>query len=465
MKKFLKITLSLLVLAVAGYFVYVQYQKSASLKYRIHEDAESVIKIGLHDLQKTILIDAFSAPMFYWDHIDFSSTPKDKNDKQRIKKGINLKPYSLVFYTMKNVKNTLFTTLPINDVEAFNVYAEKYLADRNCTIIEKEYKYALDEKTKLIYAWNDTNLSIAYAPKKSFELCKTVFDDVLLNKKLLSETDHPYIQILKEADDHITYLKGKSQVSLNFYAGKAYVTGIMYTDTPDKFNTSIQYSDIPDASLQLYLDANFSSTENKASTAEFLSDFSFFEKNNIDVETLVKKTTGVLSLAVKGTTMQTDSIVTYEYDDNFNKVATVAVQEKEAPLLYLSMASDTTLKNYFKEQGAIENGILKALPMYSFYENDTTSLMSFSTQKGAVINPLKTGSYFFSLSANFKSLQEDLKIPKADKLAALLKTIRINAQQLEGNKIVLEGNLTAENNEINIISQLYFGLQELDSIP
>ncbi|WP_158974871.1 hypothetical protein [Cellulophaga sp. L1A9] len=465
MKKFLKITLSLLVLAVVGYFIYVQYQKSASLKNRIHEDAESVLKIGLHDLQKTILVDAFSSPMFYWDHVDFSDNSKDKKDKKNIKKGVNLKPYSLVFYTMKNVKNTLFTTLPINDVEAFNKYAEKYLADRNCVIVEKEYRYALDEKTKLIYAWNDKTLAIAYAPKKSFELCKSVFDDVLLNKKLISETDHPYIQILKDADDHITYLKGKSQVHLNFYDGKAYLSGIIYTDTPNKFNTTIQHSDIPDASLQVYLDANFSNAENKESAAEFLSDFSFFKKNNIDVGTLVEKTTGVLSLAIKGTTQQTDSIVTYEYDDNFEKVETVAVQEKEAPLIYLSIASDTTLKTYFKKQGTIENGVLKALPMYSFYESDTTSLLSFSTQKGAVINTMKTGSYFFSISAEFDRLQEDLKISKADKLAEILKSLRINAQQLEDNKVVLEGNLSAENSSINIISQLFFGLQDLDSIP
>ncbi|AIZ40873.1 hypothetical protein [Cellulophaga baltica] len=465
MKKFLKITLSLLGIAVIGYFIYVQYQKSASLKNRIHVNADSVLKVGLHDFQKTILLDALSSPMFYWDNADFSSSSKDDEDKKEDKNGINLKPYSLVFYTMKEVKNTLFTTLPIKDSEAFNAYALAYLTAKKVTIIEGDYTYALDEKTKIIYAWNNENLAIAYAPKKSFELCKPVFDDVLLNKKLISDTDHPYLKSLIAADDHVTYVKDSSVVHLNFNDGNAYLSGVMYTAQPKEFNESMKYVATPEASLLLYVDANFSNTAHASSVTDLLKDFSFFEKNNIEADSLVAKSTGIISLAVKGTTLQTDSIVTYEYDDNFDKVATVALQEKEAPSIFLNIASDTTLKSYLKKQGAIENGVLKALPMYSFYEKDTTSEVSFSTQKETLNHPFKTGSYFFSLSANFKSLQKDLKIPKADKLAALLKTVRINAQQVEGNKIVLEGSLTAENNEINIISQLYFGLQKTDSIP
>ncbi|WFO15144.1 hypothetical protein M601_014885 [Cellulophaga baltica 4] len=87
MKKFLKITLSLLGIAVIGYFIYVQYQKSASLKNRIHVNADSVLKVGLHDFQKTILLDALSSPMFYWDNADFSSSSKDDEDKKKIRKG------------------------------------------------------------------------------------------------------------------------------------------------------------------------------------------------------------------------------------------------------------------------------------------------------------------------------------------------------------------------------------------
>lgn len=465
MKKFLKITLSLLTLAVIGYFVYVQYQKSASLKYRIHEDAESVLKVGVFDLKKTLVFDALSSPGFYWDHIDFSGKSRPKDTIEAPKTGISLTPYALVFYTMKNAKNTLFTTLPIHDAEAFNAYAAAYLAQKKITQINKKYSYAIDEKAKLIYAWNDRSLAIAYNPKNSFERCKPIFDDVLLNHKLVSETEHHYLKRLKKAEDHITILNDTSELRINFEEGRLVLSGEIYTDSIAKFNSQSNYYGTSDSSLQLYLDANFSNLENSNTAIALLEDLSFFNKNNIDVNTLIEKTTGVLSLAIKGATIQSDSIVTYEYDDNFEKVETVAIQMKKVPLIYLNIASDTTLKSYFKEQGALENGVLKALPIYSFYEKDTTSVLSFATKKDALNNTLKTGSYFFSLSADFKSLQADLKVPKADKVAEVLKSLRINAQQLEGNKIVVDGVVTANNTSVNILSQVYFAFQELDSIP
>jgi len=61
LKKKLKITLTLLVLVVLGYFGYTHFKKTSILLNVIHKDAESVIKIGVHDI--TILTIRFSPPL------------------------------------------------------------------------------------------------------------------------------------------------------------------------------------------------------------------------------------------------------------------------------------------------------------------------------------------------------------------------------------------------------------------
>lgn len=451
-------------MVMIGYFVYSYFQKSAILRGVIHQEAESVLKIGVHDIKKTLVLDALSSPMYYWENAKFSDGKKDNDTIEKPETGIDLLPYSLVFYTMKNVKNTFFTTYKLDDSEAFEKYIAEYLKDKNITISQNEYKYAIDQKSKLLLAWNKEKLAIAFSANLSFENCKQVFDDVLLENKVILDKENAYLKKLSAADSHITYLNNNSEINLNFKEGKAILTGLIYSKTPKLFKKEIKYNATPNASMQLYFDANFSNKENKETVAAVLNDWSFFKKNNIDVSTLTNTMDGVFSMAVKGTTMQSDTIVTYEYDDNFEKIETKAVQEKKAPVIVLNVGSDKKLNSYLLEQGAIENEILKAIPYYIFYTKEDSLNSVFSTVKNEIAIQHKTGSYFFSLDVDFKNLQQDLNIPKADKIVALLETLRINARQLEGNEIELEGKVLAVNPDINIITQLYFGLQEKDTI-
>lgn len=464
MRKFIKIILSLLLLVVIGYFVYSYYQKTAVLQNVVHVNAESVLKVGLHDIKKELVLDALSSPSFYWNNTKTQKEEKEKDTIDEPGKGINLQPYSLVFYTMKNVHNTLFTTLKIYDTEDFEAYALKYLTEKSIKVKSEKYKLAIDEKAKMMFAWNSNYLAIAISPKLSAENCAVVFDDVLLNSKLINDKSNSYLKRLGASEDHILYLNGESKVALNFKDGKAVLDGIINTEIPNTFNSEIAYQTVPNASFEMFFDANFKNKEHKKTVVNLLDEASFFEKNGIDVTSLVEKSTGVFSIAIKGTTTQIDTIVTYDYDDNFKKVETKSTQEKTAPIINLNIGANADMYSYLQKQGAIENGVLKAIPYYIFYADAGTKNVSFKTLKQSQRLQTKTGSYFFSLNTNFTLLQNDLNIPKADKVADLLETLRINAQQLKGNKVKLQGKLVGINSDINIISQLYFGLQPADTI-
>ncbi|MBU2995809.1 hypothetical protein KO500_05160 [Cellulophaga baltica] len=464
MKKILKIALSLIVVLLIGYFIYSKYQNTTVLKNVVHENAESVLKIGLHDIKKTIILDAISSPKYYWNSVNFKQGYKEKDTIDEPGKGIDFLPYSLVFYTMKNVKNTLFTTFPIKNSSEFEVYAQKFTTDKNIKIIKGDYSYAIDEKSKMVYAWNSSYLAVAISPKIDYKNYKLIFDDVLLKNKLISDSDNTYLDKLATSKNHITYLNGDGELAINFLDGKAVVEGSLFTENSNSFNSEIKYRALPNASLQLYFDANLTNEAHRILTLKQLEGITFFEKNNIDVATLLSKTNGVFNLAIKGRTTQKDTIVTYEYDDNFNKIAIKSVQENQAPIITMNLGAKNSLYHYLSEQKAIDNNVLKAIPLYTFYAHETANTINFSTVKKALPSEQKTSGYFFSLNTNFSDLQQDIQFPKASKAASLLDKLRINAQQLNTNEIYIEGKLTATNDDINIISQLYFGLKEKDSI-
>tara|TARA_R110000868_G_scaffold68720_3_gene203233 strand:+ start:14361 stop:15758 length:1398 start_codon:yes stop_codon:yes gene_type:complete len=465
LKNILKGIIIIFILTVLGYFIYTQHQKVAVLKNVVHVDAESVIKVGIHEIKKTLVFDVLSSPSYYWQNSNLTDTKKEKDSLDEQKKGIDLLPYALVFYTMKNVKNTVFTTFKIDDTKDFEAFSLRYLTDKNISITKDVYTYAIDEKSKMILAWNSERLAVAFSPKLSFKACKQVFDDVLLRNNVIHDSDNSKINKLSSRDDHITYLSGNSEVALNFVDGKAVLEGNIFTASPDSFNTEITYTPLQNASLELYIDANFEHNDFKKVVADLLEGASFFENNNIEISSFLDKVNGVISLAVKGTTTQKDTIITYEYDDNFEKVETLSIQEKNVPAIVMNIGSEKDITAYLTKQGAIKNGILTAIPYYTFYTKADALSVTFTTANQIIAAQKKKGSYFFSLETNFSHLQQDLNIPKADKVASLLETLRINAQQGEENEIVIEGKLEAVNRDINIISQLFFGLQPKDSLP
>ena len=465
MKKYLKIALTILALVLLGYFGYTHFKKTSILLNVIHEDAESVIKIGVHDISKTLVLDALSSPGYYWKNTKSFKKDKKKDSIKDDGIGIDLRPYSIVFYTIKNIDNTFFTTLKIDDAEVFEKYIDKYSKEKSSVIISdaKGYKNLILEKSKLILAWNSEKIAVALTSDESSEKLKTVFEDVLIKDKLISSKDHEFIKKLSDISDHITYINKESLVTLNFEDSEAIVDGTIYTKDVDIYKTNIIYDRLNDPSLQLVYDANFDKKENEITFTESLEDFSFFTKNNIEVNELVNKSDGFLNIGVKGTTMQLDTIVSYEYDDNFEKVAVKTLQEKKAPkiLLNLGVRKNNSLNDYLKNQGAITNNVLTSIPYYTFYAEENSNVSSFKTTKDVVETEEKNSPSFFKLDVNFNRLKEDVSIPGTDEIFGLLEALKIEANQIKGtNQIKIKGNISGKKENVNILSQLFFGMQK-----
>ncbi|MGJ8659351.1 hypothetical protein [Cellulophaga fucicola] len=461
LKKILKIVVPIAILLSIGYWGYNYINRTSSLIGVVHKDADVVVKVDLHSIKETLILDALSAPKYYYSNISFSSSKKDKEKDSTQNKGIDLQPYTLVLYTLKNVKNTVFTTLPIDNSLDFKSYIETFVADKKSVIErEKEYQYAVLEKSKVIIGWNTTHVAIAASPEKlTATKIASVFTDVLVGNKLITDKNNALIQKLKSAQDHIVYAKGNGLVGANFVDGKLEFSGQLEVDSTTGFAKEISVSSIADASFQLYMDYSFTDPKH---TSNFISTFknsSFLEKSNLKIDSIAAHSNGFFSLAINGKTMQQDTIVSYTYDDNFNKVAAKTIQEKEVPKIYLNIGSKKKgLSTYLKEQGAIEQDIFTAFPYYNLKVSSANNTTLFSTDKSLPKTQTFKTANFFECTADFKKLNEQLSFPKSDLIFGLLKTLDINANLVEESKVGLEGVLTAQKEDVNIITQLFFGL-------
>lgn len=460
LKKIVKIVVPIIILVGIVYWGYKFINNTSSLLNVLHKNADAVVKIDLHSIKETVVLDALSAPKFYYDNISFSSSIKDKDST--LEKGINLRPYTAILYTLKNVENTVFSTLPIDNSIYFNTYVKEYVKKKKGEIQDAEgYKYAVLEKSKVCIAWNSKNLAIAVTPNK-IDLTKvtTVFTDVLVDEELIVDKNNSLIQKLKSINDHIVYVKGTSVIGLNFKDGKLAVAGQLEVDKSSVFSKEITVNSIPDASLQMYLDYSFTDKNHKKDFISTFKNSSFLQKSNLQIDSIAKYSNGFFSLAVSGKTKQQDTIITYDYDDNFNKVEKKTVQEKEAPKMYVNFGVNKNgLPAYLQAQGAIDQGVFTALPIYNFYVSSTAKTSLFATTKNNPKTAIFKSVNFLDVTANFSKLNKDISFPKSSLLFGLLNTLDVKANLVKQGVVGLEGTLSAKREDINIITQIFFGLE------
>ena len=136
MKKFIKYVTIVIVLLAIGYWGYKRTQDTASLLGKIHIEADTAIKIAVQEIKETLVLDALMAAGYYYGHIGFSSSRKESDSLGE--RGIDLTPYNVVFYTVPQVKNTLFSTFEIYDAKGFESFVQAEVEGKSIPIEEVE---------------------------------------------------------------------------------------------------------------------------------------------------------------------------------------------------------------------------------------------------------------------------------------------------------------------------------------
>lgn len=434
------IFISVLLLIFQGILMYRDY---VSYHNVIHEHADKIIKIRVDAIGKSMLYDALLHPVYYYNHL---KQDKDSIDDEKPDKGYGF-PANIFVYTIKDKKaSTLFSSFKISNAENFKFYliAEGFSGFENVD----NFQTASKNDKKLNVAFNDKRCVVVYTPSK--EEVRDIVADLLLEGKYLSKTQDLYKK-LKHASADISYISGRDDISINFKDGKAEVSGNLELPSDVEVLKEIVLTEFsPESSLSFYLNINTS--------RHF--DPIIIEAVTISPDSINRYYKGAMSLELAGKTPQQDSIVSYEYNDNFEKVEVKTAITKEVPEINLMVsAKSKELLNYLVKASIIKNGKLnyELFPLYQFKVDTTANKFQLSTNASKIIDSAQI-SYndVFGLEIDFVKLKAQNQITILEEYFNAATNLKLNGKLHHGNSMTIDGQLKLKLADINGMAQLIF---------
>ncbi len=170
---------------------------------------------------------------------------------------------------------------------------------------------------------------------------------------------------------------------------------------------------------------------------------------------------GELLMEWKGTVLQQDTVVDYDYDEDFNMSERQEIIEKPVPDLSLSIAADSSLDNYLQNQGILDTPghsiSREVLPLYRVHVSPVSEgYMQFHTANRHTELPkrLPADGNIFYLRINFGNMDLSSVAPFIGSYAALADYMEASGRVTKDNKVSIHGKLRMHDTRINSLIQL-----------
>lgn len=431
MKRFFGIALSVLLLTVLLFWGYVSYKQRASYQTLIPENTTALLRVDVYRVYRSLAGSLFKRP---------------KKKRPRFPEGISI-PANIFCYTVKDAPaSTLFTTLPIDNVKALAQSLNR-LGFRQTAATSAGMTFAENSNRSCVLAYDDKHIAIALLPGK--ETLLPVLASLLQQEHMVTVAQSPFSKI-KEQEGHITFLSDQGQGQLSFDQGAIVASLEWQAEGLAGKGLPQPASDKEDALNLYWLGDATRWLQGKQFTADSL---------HLSGDSLLAAHPRGLLLNIGATTVQLDSVVTYDYNDDFEKVATVTVQEHRVPDVRLRLLADTTLYGYLQRAGIAskDSNTLErqVFPLYKVYTGTAPGSLWAATSKQAPATAATArGPFIFYLQADFDRL---LQIPDLAWLGRYIqpyRQIHAYARPVHGNRVALHVRLDCKNSGESALLQL-----------
>lgn len=344
-KRLLSVAIGTILLIVAvcwGYWMYRQYQANQT---PIPRDATSVIRIHVDGLIRDIAWNAL------WNRTDEQETTEQRSTVFQLKQwkqlGIQI-PASLYIYQVDHARSkaspdVYFGSVVVDDSAAFTTWLHEKLGMK----ISHGAKHAMASSGHALVVIQSERALFALSPTE-LQADLTSLADLLVTG-LPQHSDH--VPVSESAFHEIVHDSGQisgrgtSQFSIDFKKGRVAVNSWHHVaDVPGRLENTPHFADSNTASL--WAQGVFTT---------FLAGKSFNLGDHVlHGDSLLAHGNGPLAMEWKDTVTQQDTVVNFEYDDNFELVETQEFVDKSVPEIYFSIRADTGLTDYLRAQGILD---------------------------------------------------------------------------------------------------------------
>jgi len=442
MKKFLKITAAIAILLLLCYFGFFKYRQIQANNISIPDSTNALLKINVDELYKTIAVSYVKHPSQY-------SGADKKGIKEKVddlNTGLKI-PANIYIYSLNGkAKTTFFSTFEIADTLAFHRFIQKKSA---LPLIKKDRNFFQSKDSTFCVLFNKTTAALAYTPQK--EQLKIVLQAILDKKNMVKLGDSQFKR-LASLSDHVSFQNTENYSKINFTDGKINFSNEFINQMIVPAAKPQHRILNPESTIGMWLNAKFKSEllkKNQTGAPSLLSKDSFFRfyKDYVDFEWT-------------NTITQVDTVVGYEYNDDFERVEKKVLQDRKIPSISMNLtANDREVSDYLKSLGALDQSTGKIsssmIPLYQVYFKGNSDNIQLSTVQSAKPDLKRVSSDdFFYFKVDFKKLVKQTTIPLiADKLGTFSQ-LEIKAKSIGKDKIRLESELLFLNGDANALIQL-----------
>jgi len=386
MKKVLFISAAVMVLLLIVGYGYLQSRKYNSFKVHIHNGASLLLKVNV-------------------DGLLFEMGYGNKQNKKNVPRGLSI-PANVFIYNLHGKSPlTFFCSLPVKDTAALSNYLSKVM---NVSFTGRNPDGELSGRSKdgrLTVLYDAKNIAFSYSVVK--ENATVILNDILKGRNTLKNSD-PKIQQLKRSAAHFFYTDEKYSGEGNIKDNLLVMTGsfpIAGLGVPDQSVENMNLIGKP--VLKIWLNADLKKFLHRQSLA--LKNFT------IPLDSIAKNYGGYAALELGNYTTQENQEVTYDYNDDFEKVELLKTKKVKVPdFVGVMKGKAIPLVNYLQKNNILQNNLVNKdlFPLYNVYTENDESILLFSTAKTVTKSPaISNTTSFFSATIDFNQIRKFNQFP------------------------------------------------------
>jgi hypothetical protein len=431
MRKKIIIAAAIILLLLLSFFGWLQYRQYRSWKIPVHKDIMTVARINTDDLIRDFIKEygiGFSKKI---KKNDGRSSDSTKNT------GIYFPGNIFIYNISSRLPTTLFCSLPVFDLDDFRAYIKNRMGIFLTDSAGLFKGISADGKVTIVC--NKDYISIAYSKEK--EEVITVLTEILRGTNTLSQHDM-LAEKLKKEGSLFTATNGLYSFNIDIDGKKLILHSSFNNFRRIQIPGSLQYRAAEKYSTAFFF-ANF------YPAASLFKPHYNIKQYSIEPDSVLNYFNGYSDIEIGPVTKQTDTLTTYEYDDNFEKVEKQTLTEVKVPSVSLSLLMKPGIVTYLQNQEFITKEMKlnkEIFPLYNVDVSFSGGMLHFrtndsATDKSAVFSPANA---FAEADIDLRKTIASLDIPSLQGYVKNIRSLKVTGKKLNG-RIIIDASIDFEN--------------------
>lgn len=431
-RKAIYVVLAILICIALFFAVFQIIRKNTANKQLVSRHSTAIMKIAIDDLIIDIVKNGISNSTYYKNR-QSSTTMFDADWSSAL-----YVPASMYFFTVDDTYQTLYSYQKIKN-EKILIETISDALGLDSTAFDRNGKQwsgrSIDGKIHFVADEEHVLIRLNYTPVDDASDMQEIWRNRADNMQPVTALEG-IKDVDMKGDVVYTNLNTKDTYVVNFENGLVHASAKIYSSLIQANNNNKVHKMNSDAILNAYLNVDIVPVVSQYS--------SFIDRYPVLKDVLNHCSAGYAAILwKKGDVIQRDTIITYDYDDNFEMVEKESLQEVEVPNWIIMLKGGKDLYSKLPDK-----------MVYKFEKKIDNDYVILSTSN-IISSPLNTepSAYFFELYYNYDPVVNRylMQIPSLGKV----KSATLKGKNIANKYTLFEGDIRLTNEHIHPLSQLF----------